>query len=279
MMLLLFLLANSQGKVGLDRAGAAPFVERWHAEPAAPNGSIFATFLRRTSAAATGNSSSSLAPRLCHDGACIAPGLSGASSGTSVAMVVPADWPLAEYQFQLCPECGWVSVNAADPLFAVAEVAWAPALGSLHVVGRALGFDNATGECTRANSSLAARQRTSTRARLRPASPGPTSAATVELAAQTATCYDASFDLPQPGVLATGAYIVEVRNGLQTNWSVLSQPIQYRPPLAARPGPRHTPTDLLTLRAALEAGGVIDLLPSTVIKLGPADTLDIGLAG
>ena len=33
------------------------------------------------------------------------------------------------------------------------------------------------------------------------------------------------------------------------------------------------------LRAALAAGGVVDLLPSTVIKLGPSDTLDLGLAG
>eukprot|EP01045_Picozoa_sp_COSAG04_P018103 COSAG04_NODE_1649_length_6058_cov_3.745655_3_plen_442_part_00 len=282
--LLVLAMAAVSRSTGLG-AGGAPFVERWHAEPATPNGSIFATFLRRTNLAASSDINSSmaaaLAPRLCHGDTCILPALGSASSGTSVAMVVPAEWPLAEYRFQLCPECAWVTVNAADPLFAVAEVAWAPAHGTLRIVGRALGFEGALGECTRANSSLAARQRTSTRARLRPAS-GPTSAATaVELAALTATCYDASFGLPRPGVLKAGSHFVEIRNGLQANWSVLPQPIAYRPPLRPRPGQhrRHSPIDLATLRTALAAGGVVDLLPSTVIKLGPTDTLDIGLAG
>ena len=287
--LLVLAMTVSPHSTGLGPGGAPLFVERWHAEPATPNGSIFATFLRRrgTNLTASNNIRSSkavaLAPRLCHAGTCIVPALGKVSSGTSLAMVVPAEWPLAEYRFQLCPECAWVSVNAADPLFAVAEVAWAPAHGTLRIVGRALSFESALGECTRANSSLAARQHTSTRARLRPASgSGPMSAVAitaVELVAQTATCYDASFDLPRPGVLKAGAYFVEVRNGLQANWSVLPQPIMYRPPLMPRPGLRHAPTDLATLRAALAAGGVVDLLPSTVIKLGPSDTLDIGLAG
>lgn len=275
-LVLIIVGATPSGLSGLD--SPPPFVQRWHVEPVAPNGSIFATFIRQPQHSeatkyTTTTTAALLAPRLCHGAACVAPRLGGAS-GTSLSMVVPADWPLAEYRFQLCAdECEWVSVNAADPLFAVAEVSWlGDAPGRLRVVGRALGFDSAMGECTRANSSLAARQHTSTRARLRPAS-GPATA--VELVAQTATCYDAGFDLPRSG-LAPGAYLVEVRNELQANWSVLARPIAYRPPLTPHPG-RHAPNDVASLRVALAAGGVIDLLPSTVIKLGSNDTLDIGL--
>jgi hypothetical protein len=281
LLLLLLLGATTSPTLQLESgATPPPFVHRWHAEPAVPNGSIFATFLRTN---VPNSSGGLLSPRLCHGGTggtCVAPRLGGGSrSGTSLAMVVPADWPLAEYRFQLCPRCEWVSVNAADPLFALAEIAWGAAQrGSLRVVGRALGFDSA--ECTRANSSLAARQRTRTRARLRAVSEPTTPAATVELVAKTATCYDASFDLPLLGALKPGAYFGAVHNGLQANWSVLPRPITYWSPLTPRPGPPHAPiNDLPTLRTALAAGGGIDLLPGTVIKLGPTDTLDIGLAG
>ena len=198
-------------------------------------------------------------------------------------MVVPSDWAVGEYCFELCEACPCVPVNRADPLFAVLEVSWAPQLPSLRIVGRALAFD-ADGECIRANSTAVVRRQSSTRVRLRPAKSEAVlykaveyepPAAPTELIARSATCYDLQFDVP--AALAYGDYSVEVHNGLQSEWSVLDRHVSYKAlaPMVIQ----HRPTDLATLRSALAAGGTIDLSPTALIHMGANDTLSVGLPG
>ena len=254
----------------------SPILSRWHSIPVAPNRSILATFLRLRPGAV-------LAPRLCPNSSstqgCIVPEV-GDTSATSVSMVVPADWAMGEYAFQLCGTCAFVVVNRADPLFAILEVSWAPRSPSLRIVGRALAFD-AAGECIRANSSVVDRRRSSTRVRLRPAGSSAGNddglhAQLTELIARSATCFDLEFDLPV--TMAPGSYHVEVHNGLQSNWSVMERTVTYRSPLTPM-SIQHAPHDFATLQSALAVGGSVDLAPNALIHLGANDSLSVGLAG
>lgn len=50
------------------------------------------------------------------------------------------------------------------------------------------------------------------------------------LVTQSATCYDLELGIPPTAALAPGEYVVEVHNGLQTNWSALERPLRYDVP-------------------------------------------------
>lgn len=103
---------------------AAPIVERWHTEPAAPNRSILATFVVPVAGTA-------LEPQLCHRGAssapvCVTP--AGNKSETSISIVVPHTWPVAEYRFRLCVACNWavvvISPQFLDFQYNIGENSW-----------------------------------------------------------------------------------------------------------------------------------------------------------
>ena len=204
---------------------------------------------------------------LCMDGAC----------------GPPATLNAAELWWHQC--VGSSSVSAAQPSNGLA---CAPG-GMLRIFGKALAFDSAVrggspNRCApyqpyvHGGAATAAHAPASTRVRLQLAAGG---GASVELAAATQSCYDATFVLPAS--LRAGNYTLMVKGNLPSStWQLARDPDQHTltvatPTTCDAAGKTITATSAATLKQALAAsrarpGGVTVVVEGTIVlteKDGP----------